>query len=65
MADLYTLAEWKKLTPYQRGYVSYWQACLPQSRIPDKCPFAAGSTEEKAFAAGSFAAMLAAQDSEE
>lgn len=64
--SLITLKEWRKLPPFQQGYVLYAQGAWPRSEIKqEKNPHPRGSTAWTAFEQGAARAALAAQDSEE
>lgn len=65
MADLPTLAQYEKATPYVKGFLSYTFSQWPGSTIPEKNPFDRGTVEASQFADGVHAATIAAQDSEE
>lgn len=63
---LITKAQWDKMLPTTQGYLCYLQGGLPGSELKAAvCPYRAGTAKAKEFAAGEFAAMLDAQDSED
>ena len=63
---LVTKAQWEKMSARTRGYLGYMQGNFPGSELHGiTCPYPKGSQEAKDYAAGEFAAMMDAQDSEE
>lgn len=59
---LISLAEYKKLDPYQKGYASYMQAALPDSEISDVNPYRPRTADYHNFQRGQNAAVLEVQD---
>ena len=59
--------EFKALSPRERGYAVYMLgARKDEPHVPNEInPYPMGSKESAAWVAGQFAAVLAAQDSEE
>lgn len=57
---LLTLAEYDALTPYEQGYVHYFQAAWPDSPIPKPgntgTPYAEGTKEAEQFREGNYVA---------
>ena len=63
---LYSLDEWKKLTPYQQGYALYMESAWPGSPLAGQVnPYAEGTPECAQFNEGQHRATLNTQDSEE
>jgi hypothetical protein len=62
----YTLAEWKAMTPYQKGFVIYMEAAHPGSPLRgQRCPYEAGTPDYASYQEGQRQAAMLAQDSEE
>lgn len=55
--DLLTLAEYDALTPWEQGYVHFYQAAWPDSPIPREDPYVEWTTQAKEFKRGNLAAM--------
>jgi hypothetical protein len=51
-----------KLTPFEQGYATYFQAEWPNAEIPKECPYPQGSPEAIQFANGEQAAVVAVTD---
>jgi len=63
---LITRAEWKKLSPFDQGYVLYMQGAWPTSELAGaKNPYQKDTPDWTDFCHGERRAMLSAQDSEE
>ena len=63
---LITLAEWKKLPPFDQGYALYMQSSWPTSELAKaKNPYAEDSPKWIAFREGEQRATKSAQDGEE
>lgn len=63
---LITLAEWKKMPPYDQGYLMYMQSSWPTSELAEaKNTYAEGSAELFTFREGEHRATMSAQDGEE
>lgn len=64
---LYTLKEFRKLTPWQQGYVVYYQAEYPGSelKLHQHNPYTESTPAWEQFKQGGMAAMLEVQDGEE
>lgn len=60
-------AEFRKLTPRQRGYATYMMGARKnEPNVPDEaCPYPAGSKEAKEWNHGQDMGVQSAQDSEE
>ncbi len=62
----YTLAEWRALPPYRKGFVLYMEGAQPGSPLHgQRCPYEPGSKEYAEYQEGQHRATLIAQDSEE
>jgi hypothetical protein len=62
---LITLAEWRQLSSFQKGYVLYMQGSWPTGELAGaKNPYAKGSADWTAFCQGEHRAVQDAQDSE-
>lgn len=63
---LVSLAEWKKMSPFEQGALLYAQSSWPTSELARvKNPYTEGSPKWKKFKEGEQRAMLNAQDGEE
>jgi len=63
---LLTLEEWRKLTPFRKGYAHYMQADWPTSELKgEKNPYKEGSDDWGAFRQGEQHAVSDVQDGEE
>jgi hypothetical protein len=60
--NLLSLEEYKQLSPYAQGYVSYMQASWEESELADENPFKEGTKEFAEFNRGSHHAMIITQD---
>jgi hypothetical protein len=56
-----SLADYEKLTPFGKGYVSYWQGTWNKD-IPETCPFPEGSSDRLAFMKGQHTARVEADE---
>jgi len=63
---LITLDAWRKLSPFDKGYVLYMQGSWPSSELAGaKNPYPHGTPDHQDFCRGEQRAVLSAQDGEE
>lgn len=60
----FTRAEYKKLTPFQQGMVSYMQAAWNKN-VPEKNPFPKGSRARREWIDGQRRGVMIAQDGDD
>jgi hypothetical protein len=62
----YTLAEWKAMPPYRKGFVLYMEGAHPGSPLRGQsCPYHEGTEDYAEYQEGQRRAAMLAQDSEE
>lgn len=63
---LITLAEWRTLSPFYKGYALYMQGAWPTSELAgQKNPYPSGTPDHQEFCHGERRRMLDVQDGEE